>query len=96
MAGSPPICVEAMRLFISAYGAEAGNLALKIMSLGGLYVGGGIARKILPLMTDGTFMRNFTDKGRFSSLMRDIPVRVALNERTSLIGASLVACRLAG
>ena len=96
IAGSPPICVESMRLFVSAYGAEAGNLALKIMALGGLYVGGGIAPKILPLMAGGDFMRAFTDKGRFGSLMRSIPVRVALNERTSLIGASLVASRMAG
>jgi len=95
LAGAPPICVETMRRFVSAYGAEAGNLALKIMALGGLYVGGGIAPKILPLMRDGTFMASFAAKGRFEALMKRMPVRVILNERTALLGAAAVAGRLA-
>jgi len=94
--GTSPVCVETMRRFISSYGAEAGNLALKIMALGGLYVGGGIAPKILPLMREGTFMRSFVDKGRFAGLMKRIPVRVILNERTALLGAAAAADRLAG
>lgn len=88
-----PICVETMRRFVSAYGAEAGNLALKVMALGGVYIGGGIAPKILPLMSDGLFMSSFLDKGRFAALMSRIPVRVILNERTALIGAAAVAAR---
>ncbi len=94
LAGTSPVCVDTMRRFVSSYGAEAGNLALKIMSLGGLYVGGGIAPKILPLMREGTFMRSFADKGRFETLMQRIPVRVILNERTALLGAASVADRL--
>lgn len=93
MRGGAPICVETMRLFVAAYGAEAGNLALKVMARGGVYVGGGIAPKILPLMTDGLFMRNFLDKGRFATLMSTIPVRILLNELASLLGAASVAAR---
>jgi glucokinase len=91
MAERAPICVETMRRFVAAYGAEAGNLALKVMALGGLYVGGGIAPKILPLLTDGLFMSSFLDKGRFAPLMSRIPVRVILNERAALLGAAAVA-----
>lgn len=94
--GSPPICVETMRIFVEGYGAEAGNLALKLMALGGVYIGGGIAPKILPLMTDGRFIDAFVDKGRFAPLMRRIPVRLILNEQTALIGAALAASYLAG
>lgn len=86
-----PVCVETMRRFVAAYGAEAGNLALKVMALGGLYVGGGIAPRILPLMTDGTFMGSFLDKGRFAPLMSRIPVRMILFDRTALLGAAAVA-----
>lgn len=87
------ICVETMRWFVAAYGAEAGNLALKVMARGGVYVGGGIAPKILPLMTDGVFMSGFLDKGRFAPLMTTIPVRILLNETASLLGAAAVAAR---
>ena len=93
MNGGSPICIETMRRFVALYGAEAGNLTLKVMARGGLYVGGGIAPKILPLMTDGLFMRSFLDKGRFSSLMSTIPVRIILNEMSSLLGAAAVAAR---
>jgi glucokinase len=78
-----------------AYGAEAGNLALKVMALGGVYVGGGIAPKILPLLSGGWFMDGFLDKGRFRQLMERIPVRVILNDQASLIGAGAVARELA-
>ena len=84
-----------MRRFVDSYGAEAGNLALKIMALGGVYIGGGIAPKILPLMTDGAFMKSFRDKGRFSALMEQMPVRVILNDRAALLGAAAVARELA-
>jgi glucokinase len=93
--GSPPICVEAMRLFVSAYGAEAGNLALKVVALGGVYVGGGIAPRILPLLRDGLFARSFADKGRFREMLEGIPVRVILQERAGLLGAAAAARRLA-
>ncbi len=89
-----PLCEETMNRFITAYGAEAGNLALKTMCLGGLYVGGGIAPRVLPLMLGGRFMEAFTDKGRFAALMRRIPVRIILNDKASLMGAALVAARM--
>ena len=70
-------------MFVSAYGAEAGNLALKVLSVGGLYVGGGIAPRILEKLKDGTFMKAFTDKGRLSQLLVNMPVRVILESRTA-------------
>jgi glucokinase len=85
------ICVKALDMFVSAYGAEAGNLALKILSVGGLYVGGGIAPRIIEKLKDGTFMKAFTDKGRLSQLLIHMPVRVILESRTALIGAAAYA-----
>jgi glucokinase len=96
MDGSSPVCTDTMRLFVSAYGAEAGNLALKVMALGGVYVGGGIAPRILPLLGDGLFLESFRDKGRFRGLLQDVPVRVILNDQASLLGAAAVARELAG
>ena len=78
-------------MFVSAYGAEAGNLALKVLSVGGLYVGGGIAPRILEKLKDGTFMKAFTDKGRLSQLLINMPVRVILESRTALMGAAAYA-----
>jgi glucokinase len=85
------ICEKALDLFVSAYGAEAGNLALKVLSVGGLYVGGGIAPRILEKLKDGTFMKAFADKGRLSQLLVNMPVRVILESRTALIGAAAYA-----
>jgi glucokinase len=85
------ICEKAVDLFVSAYGAEAGNLALKILSVGGLYVGGGIAPRILEKLKDGTFMKAFADKGRLSQLLLHMPVRVILESRTALLGAAAYA-----
>lgn len=82
-----PLCMETLRLFSEIYGAEAGNLALKSMSLGGLYVGGGIAPKILPFIND-YFMNGFAAKGRFEEMLRGMQVRVALNPETALLGAA--------
>jgi glucokinase len=82
-----------LRLFARIYGAEAGNLALKCMARGGVLIGGGIAPKILPALTDGAFMEGFCDKGRFSGFMSTIPVRVALNPSTGLLGAADYAAR---
>ena len=94
--GSDPVCVEALDLMVSAYGAEAGNLALKYLATGGVYVGGGIAPHILEKLRDGTFLRAFTDKGRMSGLMRRMPVHVVLNERTALLGAARYAREATG
>jgi glucokinase len=85
------ICEMALDMFVSAYGAEAGNLALKVFSVGGLYVGGGIAPRILEKLKDGTFLKAFTDKGRLSQLLVNMPVRVILESRTALIGAAAYA-----
>ncbi len=89
--GTSELCVEALNIFISAYGAEAGNLALKILAVGGMYVGGGIAPKLLKKMQDGTFMKAFTDKGRLSDLLVQTPVRLILESRAALMGAAAYA-----
>ena len=94
LAGEHPLCTRALDLFCSMYGAEAGNLALKAFAVGGVYVGGGIAPKILSRLQDGAFIHAFTDKGRLSDLMRSIEVKVALNPRAPLIGAAHYALRL--
>jgi len=94
LAGEHPLCTRALDLFSSVYGAEAGNLALKALAVGGVYVAGGIAPKILPRLQDGAFIHAFTDKGRLSDLMRSIEVKVALNPRAPLIGAAHYALRL--
>lgn len=91
LAGEPEICVKAQDIFVSVYGAEAGNLALRGKALGGVYVGGGIAPKIKAKLGDGTFMRAFVDKGRYRELVSSIPVRVILNERAALQGAAYYA-----
>ncbi|HHH20181.1 MAG TPA: glucokinase [Campylobacterales bacterium] len=86
-----PLCQEALRLFVEIYGAEAGNLALKSMALGGLYIGGGIAPKILSVLQEGTFMRAFVAKGRFEEMLKAIEVKVSLNDETALLGAAYFA-----
>ena len=86
--GRDPVCVQALDLMVSIYGAEAGNLALKYLATGGVYLGGGIAPQILPKLRDGGFVRSFAAKGRFTALLEQIPVRVILNDKTALIGAA--------
>ena len=86
--GRSELCAQALKLFVSIYGAEAGNVALKYFARGGLYVGGGIAPKMLPALQDGTFMQAFLDKGRLAPLMARISVRVILEEHTALFGAA--------
>ena len=85
------ICSRALDMVVSVYGAEAGNLALKVLSVGGLYVGGGIAPRILEKLKDGTFMKSFTDKGRLSQLLINMPVRIILDSRAALLGAAAYA-----
>ena len=91
LAGEADICVKALDLFASAYGAEAGNLALKAKAMRGIYVAGGSAPKMIKKLTDGTFMRAFTDKGRFSNFLSAIPVHVVLDEDAALLGAAYYA-----
>jgi glucokinase len=88
-------CVEALEMFVDAYGAEAGNLALRVVSTGGLFVGGGIAPKILTALTDGRFLRAFRAKRPFESLLAAMPVKVVLNTEVALLGAAVFAARAA-
>jgi len=83
-----PLCLEVLSLFAEIYGAEAGNLALKTMSLGGVYIGGGIAPKILCDMTKERFMKGFTAKGRFREMLEGMQVKISLNPETALLGAA--------
>ena len=93
MAGTSVLCENTVDLFCSLYGSEAGNLALKTMALGGIYLGGGIAPKILPRLKTGPFMREFTEKGRMKHLLQGISVRIILNENAALMGAAhFAAC----
>lgn len=88
---SCPFCIRALDIFTSVLGAECGNLALKCLALGGVYLGGGIPPKILEKLKDGTFTSSFRSKGRFSELMQDIPVYVILNSRAALLGSARLA-----
>jgi len=83
-----PVCERALNLWTDIYGAEAGNLALKVLALGGVYVAGGIAMKIMPKMKDGAFFKAFKDKWHFGEMLSHIPVSVVLNESAPLIGAA--------
>ncbi len=85
------ICKESLEMFVRLYGSEAGNLALKHMATGGLYIGGGIAPKILDWLKKDDFLRAFFSKGRMRPLLERIPVRVLLNDRTALYGPALYA-----
>ena len=86
-----PLCMETLRLFAEIYAAEAGNLALKSMALGGVYIGGGIAPKILPIITSEYFLNSFMSKGRFEELLRGIELKVSLNDKTALLGSARYA-----
>lgn len=93
--GQAEIAKQALDLFASIYGAEAGNLALKAMAVNGVYLGGGIAPKLLAKLKDGTFMKAFTNKGRYKRLMNQIPVHVVMNQHAGLLGAAATAAGLA-
>jgi glucokinase len=84
-------CVEALEIFVEAYGAEAGNLALRSVSTGGVFIGGGIAPKILPAMIDGRFMNAFQDKPPFREMLSAMPVKMILNADAGLLGAAVFA-----
>lgn len=86
--GKYEICQQTLSIFVSVFGAEAGNCALRYMSTGGIYIGGVIAAKIAPKMLDGTFIKAFLDKGRMESLLKDMPVRVIANDDAGLSGAA--------
>jgi glucokinase len=85
--GGDRLCVEVVRLFVELYGAETGNLALKSFATGGVYIGGGIAPKILSALQNGQFIQSFKAKGRFFNLLDTISVKLSLNPRTPLLGA---------
>lgn len=86
-----PLCSDALDMFIKLYGAEAGNHALKIMATAGVYIGGGIAPKNLDHFHNSNFMSSFSSKGRMEQIMRDMPVKIILNERTALYGPAVFA-----
>ncbi len=87
-------CGAALDLFVSIYGAAAGNLALQVMASGGIFIGGGIAPKIIWKLKEGAFIKAFMDKGRLTSIVRSIPVKVIMNDRAALLGAAAYAARL--
>jgi glucokinase len=95
LAGSDDVCVRALDLMVSIYGAVAGNVALTLMATGGVYLGGGIAPNILAKLREGGFMAAFLDKGRLGELLQRIPVLVILNDKTALLGAALDAAERA-
>ncbi len=96
LSGRSPLAAEALEMFVEIYGAMAGNLALLLKSTGGLFVGGGIAPKIIEKMKDGTFLRTYRDKGRMSGLVESISVSVILDDKTALYGAALYALEHSG
>jgi glucokinase len=89
--GSSPLCVQAMDMFVSIYGAEAGNLALKMLATRAVYVGGGIAPRIIGKLHDPRFLESFTNKGRLKPVMQLIPIHVIMNDLTALYGAARFA-----
>jgi glucokinase len=94
--GKCPVCVQTLDLWVSMYGSEAGNLALKVLARGGVWVAGGIAVKIRKKMEDGTFFKAFCEKEKFGALLAQIPIRMVLNEEAPLIGAMSKAIQAAG
>jgi len=91
VAGTDPACVKAVELFASVYGSQAGNVVLQTLSTGGVYLAGGIAKRMISVLKSGEFMRSFTGKGRMSGLLSKIPVHVITNDMIGLLGAAVVA-----
>jgi glucokinase len=94
LAGESAICSQALDLFVTLYGAEAGNFALNVLAAGGVFLGGGIAPKILPRLKDPVFLNAFLGKGRMRPLLEAMPIRVILNEDTALMGAARYAAMM--
>lgn len=88
LAGKSPLCAKALDVFVSLYGAECGNVALKFLSAGGVFLGGGIAPKILKKLQEPSFLKSFLSKGRLRPFLESVPVRVILNDKTALLGAA--------
>jgi len=88
MEGKAAICDQTLSIFVSVFGAETGNCALHFMSTGGIFIGGSIAAKIVPKMKDPAFMQSFLDKGRMEEVLKDMPVKIILNDDCGLIGAA--------
>jgi glucokinase len=88
MEGKAEICIQTMELFVSILGSEAGNLALKILATGGIYLGGGIPRRIMPLLRGDIFRQGFLDKGRFAGMLTRVPVYVITHPHAGLFGAA--------
>jgi glucokinase len=86
--GKAAICDQTMSIFVSVFGAEAGNCALNFMSTGGIFIGGSIAAKIVPKMKDPVFLESFLDKGRMETILKDMPVKIVTNDDTGMIGAA--------
>jgi glucokinase len=96
LSGGCQVCVQTLDLWTSIYGAEAGNLVLKALALGGVWIAGGIAVKIRKKMEDGTFFQAFCEKEKLGALMAKIPIQMVLNEEAPLLGAASQAARAAG
>ena len=94
MEGECELSIATLNTFVTILGAEAGNLALKVMAMGGVYLGGGIPPKILNKLKDGTFMASFVNKGRFAEMLAQIPVYVILNDKTALFGSACYGMEL--
>jgi glucokinase len=94
--GNCDLCVQALDLFAKYYGMEAANLALKMLSVAGVYLGGGIAPKVIDKLQDGAFMEAFIGDGRMKNLLAAMPVRVIMNDKTALIGAARFAAMQSG
>jgi glucokinase len=93
LTGRDPVSAEALDLMVSIYGAEAGNVALRLLATGGIYIGGGITPHILPKLRQRSFLDSLTAKGRLRTMLEQIPVHVILNERAGLLGAARIARR---
>jgi glucokinase len=96
LAGKCDLCVQTLDLFVTYYGMEAANLALKMLASGGVYIGGGIAPKIIKKLQDGTFLKAFLGQGRMRDLLSAMPVRVIMNDKTALLGAARYAATQCG
>jgi glucokinase len=94
-ADGDPRAVRTFQIFVDIYGAEAGNMALRVLSRGGVFLAGGVAAKNLSFFTDGRFVTAFLRKGRFRDMLRAMPIDLIVNEKVGLIGAAEMARRVA-